>query len=263
MGFFDFIPIVGDVIKGFQGSKAANNAQDAQANQQAADREMQREFAQNGLRWQVEQARSLGLSPLSVLGNAPSYSPVAMGVQPDNSWGDAFSDMGQDISRAVNATRPAQERTDAMSKLAIRKAELENEFLQTQIASSKLAVVRQAGGTPPAPSMVRPQPHEPIYDVGGSEPSHIADVGFSRRDTSKGPIYYPMPGKDTADRLDVESGLFPNLTSIAHMWRNNVVPNMPHNWLNQDKAPPKSQLPAWADRWMWDMSEQGWRPIKG
>lgn len=109
--------------------------------------ELQREFAQNGLRWKVEDAQRAGIHPLAALGaTGASYSPVGLG---DNDYSAVGSSVGQDISRAVDATRTAPERMGAISHkmeaLGLERASLENDLLRAQI----LDITRPR--TPPFP----------------------------------------------------------------------------------------------------------------
>lgn len=162
------LPIAGSLISGFfSGSaaksqaKAAAEAQ-AQANrtnvalQQQAnelamrdkeiDRELQEKFARTGVRWRTEDALAAGIHPLYALGaNTASYAPssVSFGagrVEPVSTGGSGHmaSAMGQNLGRAIAATRTESERdrayTQTAQTLSLEKAGLENELLKSQIA---------------------------------------------------------------------------------------------------------------------------------
>jgi len=108
-----------------------------QQKQQGQEREieLQKEFAQNGLRWKVEDAQRAGIHPLAALGSSGAqYSPVGLG---DNDTAASFSSAGQDISRAIDNTRTAPERLGAvgakMQALSLDRASLENDLLRAQI----------------------------------------------------------------------------------------------------------------------------------
>ncbi len=117
------------------------------ANDKAYER--QKEFAQNGIRWRVADAKAAGLHPLAALGAQGSfYTPsgnLSFGGQ-DYGW---LSDAGQSIGRAVEAGLSAKERAEmqavrdeaARVDLDTRKANLENQQLQNQ--SLKMDMVRQ------------------------------------------------------------------------------------------------------------------------
>lgn len=132
---------------------AAENAR-VQAEQAEKNRQMQIQFAKEGVRWKVDDARAAGIHPLYALGaNTVSYSPVTVGQSSvaDTSLGSAVASAGQDISRAMNATRTAGERQTAFDKtvqdLSLRKMGLENELLASQIAKLR------ASSNPPMPSI--------------------------------------------------------------------------------------------------------------
>ncbi len=120
---------------------------------------LQREFAQTGVQWRAEDARKAGIHPLAALGaNLPSASPVYAGTD--------MASYGQDISRAMDASRSSRQRTSAVSKtvrdLGIQRMGLENELLAARIAQIRTA------GHPPA------------------RPEASADTG---------PIAYPLPAR--------------------------------------------------------------------
>lgn len=127
-----------NLISGFLGSSAASKAQAQNAEIARRNMDNQIDFAQRGIRWKVEDAKKAGIHPIYALG-APttSFSPVNFSATADNSWANAASAMGQDISRAVNATRTAPERVDAYTRtaqqLSLEKGALENQLLASQI----------------------------------------------------------------------------------------------------------------------------------
>lgn len=120
-----------------------------QQRQQGQEREieLQKEFAQNGVRWKVEDAQRAGIHPLAALGaTGASYSPVGLG---DNDTAAIGSSIGQDVSRAIDATRTAPERAGFVSQkleaLGLERASLENQLLRAQI----MDITRP--GSPPFP----------------------------------------------------------------------------------------------------------------
>lgn len=121
--------------------------------------ELQKQFAQNSIRWKVADAEAAGIHPLYALGNqATSFSTVAggglsggYGPTPETGMANALAESGQDISRAINATRTQTERDqaylDSMRALQLQNMGLQNEVLSSQIA--KLA----ASANPPMPGI--------------------------------------------------------------------------------------------------------------
>lgn len=141
-----------NLIGGLLGNKKAEDVKDANFAMSAADRQLQEDFAKQGIRWRVEDARAAGISPLAAMGaNLSSPSPTAIGLQHDNSLGDAIGRAGQDLSRAFDSTRTQKERDSTLYNLQLDRARLQNEFLRSQIAASKVAITKQAGGNPAFP----------------------------------------------------------------------------------------------------------------
>lgn len=123
------ISAIGGIAGGFLGNSAAKD--------QMA---MQKQFAQNGIRWKVEDAKRAGIHPLYALG-APtmSYSPVATGDY-------GVSQAGQDIGRAIDQTRTQPERADArFQALALENQQLQNDSLRMDIASKTARLAQQTG----------------------------------------------------------------------------------------------------------------------
>lgn len=162
-----------NIIGGMMNRDAAEDASRRQAEQAELNRQMQLQFAKEGIRWKVDDAKAAGIHPLYALGaNTVSYSPVSVGGSADTSMGSAIASSGQDISRAINATRTTGEREDAFTKtsqdLTLTKMGLENELLASQIAKLK------ANTNPPMPS-VGPVPESSKFEdrprlrIGGDE----------------------------------------------------------------------------------------------
>lgn len=126
----------GSVVGGLLGQSAS-----AQAS--AQNYAAQKEFAQNGIRWRVADAKAAGLHPLAALGaQTPSYTPSAF--VGDTSWmGDAAQSLGQGIGRAAEAKMTAKERArqrmiaDQSVSLSMETKRLQNQYLETQIAAQK------------------------------------------------------------------------------------------------------------------------------
>lgn len=124
--------------------------------------EMQKEFAQNGIRWKVADAKAAGIHPLAALGAQTfSYNPVAVG---DNGISDALSQMGQGIDRAVAAKQTAEERAleqgfvDKQRELDIRQKEKQIQLLDSEIYRNNSAAyesLKRASMPPAMPSVFR------------------------------------------------------------------------------------------------------------
>lgn len=136
------------LLGGILGNKSA----DARADQNT---ELQREFAQNGITWKVQDAQRAGLHPLAALGaSGASYTPssVVGGDSGIGAAGEAIGSIidGQNTKRAEAATMTAQERE--MQALALQRAQLQNRLLEAQINSEWASVM----GQPPTPPMAGP-----------------------------------------------------------------------------------------------------------
>lgn len=144
MGFGDAF----GAILGFAGdligqNKAANTQKDIN-NENAA---LSREYAQTGIQWRVQDAKSAGIHPLAAMGIPLQSAPTLSAGSHD--YGSSFASMGQNLGRAANAvaTRGEKQKADALSALALERAGLENELLRSQISSVNKA------NNPPLPSV--------------------------------------------------------------------------------------------------------------
>lgn len=154
-------------------------------NQQlAANQALQREFAQNGIRWKVEDAQRAGVHPLYALGaSTHSFTPQAIGA-PDTP-ATTFSDMGQDISRAMNATRTGGEKVDAytqaMQKLTLEKGSLENDVLRQKLRSLVAAQQPNMPGTVPEADKFEDRPKLKAGADWGTHPQWVNAEDIEKR----------------------------------------------------------------------------------
>lgn len=253
--------IVGNIAGGLLSRRDSGSDASDNFNNNAA---LQREFAQNGVRWRVEDAKAAGIHPLFALGaNTHSFSPVMQYPEDtDTGLGPYVSGMGQDIGRAIDATRTRPERDAArMTALELERAELQNDLLRSQIA-------RLNQGTGPAlpsstPTFLPGQgdssgliENKPLERIGAApgiphaEPAPVVDVGFAQTPTGLAPI----PSKDFADRGE------DNLPAQAG-WalRNQLLPTL---GVTAASKPPLSALPDGAVDWGWDTARQEWYPMR-
>lgn len=134
------------ILGGLMGNKANEKASQKQY-------EQQKEFAQSGIQWKVKDAEAAGVHPLYALGaNTVSYAPQSVGG-PDFSF---VGQAGQNIGRAIDATRSNPAKLSAMAQTAqaiqLEGFQLDNDIKRTQLASA-LALVNQAGSAPGLPSV--------------------------------------------------------------------------------------------------------------
>lgn len=165
MGLFDgavggAIGAVGSLIGGGISANNANNLAGMNYN-------AQKEFAQNGIRWRVEDAKRAGIHPLYALGaSTASFSPV-QSYGGDYGISDALANFGQGIDRAAEAkmTRQEREREDARQEMQDvftlarfqadqRYQDAQVRLIDSEIARNKIAsmvALKDAARTPPMP----------------------------------------------------------------------------------------------------------------
>lgn len=224
MGVFDF---VGDIVGGFLGARSAENAKDANVAMSAADRDFQREMATQGIRYRVADARAAGISPLAAMGaQLISPSPTAIGVQPDNSWANAASSMGQNIDRALSATSTKNER---LLDLQIRRGELENDLLDSQVRGSRLAVVRQAGNSPPFPSSA--DTSRVVVDPSRRTSTAVGEPSFEAAVSPANKVFRNLDGSYSIwPSKDAKESIEDSLYEYEHMYRNRLRPAFSEIW---------------------------------
>lgn len=232
MGFFDggfggILGGIGSVISGVMGSNSAEKA----GKQNAA---LQREFAKNSIQWKVEDAKKAGVHPLYGLGaQTVAAQPSYVG---DNSLGEGLAQASQSIGSAIDRTRTAPQKLDAVARTAqaleLERAGLQNDLLRTQIAETK---ARTAGPAFPAavdPYVIPGQGDSGVktnqLEVNSTYPGHpsieagpVADVGFTRTDSGGlAPVY----SSDAKTRLEDDWG-----GMMAWNLRNRLLPSVGMN----------------------------------
>lgn len=143
-----------NLIGGFLSRDAQKDANAANAAMAAQNIKLQKQFAQEGIRWKVEDARKAGIHPIYALGaQTHSYSPVSVGAVPESGLAAGLANAGQDLSRAFNATRTAPERIEARqaTQLQLEGMAIDNDIKRATLAS---AVQRLNQATnPPIPAV--------------------------------------------------------------------------------------------------------------
>lgn len=145
MGFSSLVDVAGAFMD-----------KDSNRKQWGLNRDMQREFAQHGIRWKVADAKAAGLHPLAALGaSTTSFAPMSVG---DN-LGSALAGTGQDLMRAAMATQTRDEREmvrqGQAAEVALRERQANAQIglleAQTALANSQAARLNFVG--PPMPSV--------------------------------------------------------------------------------------------------------------
>lgn len=253
------LPVLGSLISAgtsLIGGKMASDATQAanaraQANfeqqqrtadaQRDQDYQRQEHFARHGVQWRAEDALKAGIHPLYALGgNFATYSgsPVTVGapsVTPDTSMGSAVASMGQDIGRAINATRTGQQREDAFTKtvqdLTLQKMGLENTLLASQIKRL------QVNDNPPFPSATSSQNNPTTANLfPPAKAEALTRIAIGNREFDLDPT--TSPAEATENTLGEESILgriineLKNMRHVQHHLRKNttVQYSKPTSW---------------------------------
>lgn len=126
------------LLGGFLDRDAAKDANQARINAAAAEYERQKEFAQMGIKWKVDDARNAGVHPLFALGaSTSSYAPQSIGVE-KASIGPALAEMGQDVSRAAMAQATKAEKASVLARDAVQLdgLKLDNDIKRATLAKA-------------------------------------------------------------------------------------------------------------------------------
>lgn len=131
-------PAVISAGAGLLGGALSNKANKESAQ---ASEALQREFAQHGVRWKVEDAKAAGLHPLYALGASTAQpSPVTI----SDSMGPAVAQAGQDISQAVLRSSASQREAELHeAALEAQKASTAKDYALAAAADSEAARTRQ------------------------------------------------------------------------------------------------------------------------
>lgn len=143
-----------NILGGFLSRDAQKEANAANAANAQRNIDLQEDFARKGIRWKVKDAEAAGIHPLYALGaQTTSFSPVSVGAVAESGLGAGIANAGQDLSRAINATRTQPERmgATALTRLQLEGLQLDNDIKRATFAS---AVQRlQQNQNPPMPTL--------------------------------------------------------------------------------------------------------------
>lgn len=227
------IGAVGSLAGAGIGAASSGSANSANAEIMAQQLAFQREMAQHGIRWKVEDAKQAGIHPIYALGAPPfNPSPVAIANQPDSSWANGLADASQHIGRAVDATKTQGEKIDAhtqtMRELQLQNAALQNRALEADInfknAEYGAIIGRSNFGQP------FPDPHSGHYPA-------FVDSGPPTNSS------YPRFGNSS-----------PASTAVG------LIQPKPHEPVNRDPRAPH-QEPGDITDVGWARTPTGWTPV--
>lgn len=253
MGLGSFISNVAGNLLGSAGSYFENKSINDQ------NKDMQYDFAKNGIKWKVDDAKAAGIHPLAALG-AQTISPTAS-FQPSQ----AFANMGQDLSRAIHSTRSSSEREQAtlMSSLQVENQQLQNDMLRSQIAKlnaspnppfpSSDSLLLDGQGNSRSTAGTKTVPVEVSSHLAG-QPARAAGThpDMTYVNTGSGGLAI-VPSKDAKNLI--EDQFVPEMMWAA---RNHLT-----TFITPPPYPSDVPVPKGYDRWKWNPLMQEWRPSKG
>lgn len=233
------IGALGDLIGGDRSAKSA----EAQAAQNVA---YQREFAQNGIRWRVEDAKAAGLHPLYAIGAAgASFAPNPITVQ-DKGIGSAFEKMGQGLTRAVAAqeTQDQADMRDLQKRLIT--SQINESDARAQLARSQAAVTGSPVSFPYTGAMDGSPYHRPMeaypLDPSGTASLTVGRSGQSGRNASANPNdksrVKMSPDEQTWERpgmASVTAGVHPSMREFTVSNGRKVL--LPHTFKDDAEIP--------------------------
>lgn len=229
------IPFIGASVgtalgTGAAGAIGSNDAQAFAEDQWNANAALQREFAQHGIRWRVEDAKAAGVHPLYALGaGGAAAAPISMSVAGGEDWS---SRMGQDLGRAVTAQMDPHQRRLQEAQLAVLESEAaKNNALALAALGSKGATNNQPGQVPFPDVRHGPVDMTSFYNQAVVKPVEVASMTDAGTGIAAGPaapgMYLHMfggqpvllPGKDVSEALESlgESALAMAITARANV----------------------------------------------
>jgi len=162
-----FIAAGATLAGGLLNQESSSQARESNEKIAARQEQLQREFAQSGIQWRVEDAKKAGIHPLYALGaSTPGYSPSGISVMPDTSMGNALSAAGQDVSRALAATQTPHQKALETLQIQAQNAAISKDEAQAAYYWSLAARSGQSDQTGPGIPGVSIQPIQATHIVG-------------------------------------------------------------------------------------------------
>lgn len=254
--------MLGSLISAGMSLFAGNKTRKAQEKANAQNAALQKEFAQNSIRWRVSDAKKAGLHPLAALGASSTAA------SPSFRAGDYgyLAQAGQDVGTAINRTLSPRGQTNRYAQ-KVQELDLQHRSLQNQLLSTQIAKERAAPspGIPDATDryLIDGQPSSGLPGLVVTKPLRrqaaapenktqeagaVTDMGFTR--TQRG--YFPVMSDDAKKRLEDDT-----LGMLAWNWRNRIMPFFGFN-----QNPPPHKLPKGFDKWVFDPRNLEYRPMK-
>jgi len=238
------------------------------ANKKAAAREyeQQKEFAQSGIQWKVQDAEKAGIHPLYALGaNTTSYAPQSVG-------GSDFSflaDAGQNIGRAIDSTRSNPEKANALaltaSKIQLEGLQLDNDIKRAQLASA-MALARQ-GSAPGLPTMSTMPGLLGMPGQGDAPQIEGPNVQLQKKiaPTNYGDPSFEIGAAPETAIYKSKHGYVPQIPqALSEPFEQDWVSYYQWLWRNKINPPEPSNLPGLGPtfEWMYHHPSGEWRPAR-
>lgn len=116
--------VAGNLLGGMFGEDRNEDNLNAARMQAERNEALQREFAQHGIRWRVEDAKAAGLHPLFALqGGGAAFAPNPITVGGASSMAESMRGMGQDVSRAIMAQATDLELAERAARIKLLEAQ--------------------------------------------------------------------------------------------------------------------------------------------
>lgn len=127
------LQFAGDLFGAYEAQEMSEDNRTLQRETQARNEALQREFAQHGVRWRVEDAKAAGLHPVFALtGGGAAYSPTSViGDAPEARYGKALSNMGQNLTRAQMAQETEIQREERRLRLQLLQSQIDETDART------------------------------------------------------------------------------------------------------------------------------------
>lgn len=298
MGFFDgaaggIIGGLGSLVGG--AISATNSKKVARMNIEA-----QREFAQNGVRWRVADAKAAGVHPSVALGmSGASFTPVS-GYTGDYGISEAAQQFGQGISRAAQAKMTKEEREQAqarqemqdvfqlaMMNRQVKYQDAQIDLMNSEIARNKVAsyvALMRANPTPAMPSLAVRNDGTVAGTVISGQGDSTPSLGLGS--VSSHGLIKVNPAERTANALGspgTTAASIPDRTfvnngkggyapvrseEVADRLDDDIIGTIAWHLRNslpavfdiQSVAPPADWLPSGATHWLFDLTDGSWYP---
>lgn len=226
--------------------------------QQQRNEQLQREFAQNGIRWKVEDAKAAGLHPLAAIGAmGTSYSPTIMAAGGDrpssgSNIGSSLANMGQGIGRAISATQTKEEKVETAFDLVTKSQQIERGDLQNKLLAAQLALI-QTGSGPGMPRHVKTGSGQG-WEYKDAEVTPTGRPGVTAAPPEANPLgtdyVDPHGGRTTLPQKNVNIDEVSSPGWASFMYTNRLLPFVDQIAGRRSPAmPPDKDLPPGATGW--------------